>query len=183
MWRSALTRAVNGLANLLPDDPISIRLRPQIYRLLGNRIGRRVTMNGGGFCNGGRLAVGANSFINRGVYFDLSAPVRIGANISVGNHARFVTTTHDIGPPAKRCGAARPAGITVHDGAWIGACITVLPGVTIGHGAVVAAGALVNRDVPANVLVGGVPIRIIRDLSPSAAPHPSAIAVAPLAAH
>jgi len=177
IWRSALTLAVNNLANILPDDPISTRLRPQLWRLLGNRIGPKVTANGGGFCNGRGLSIGKNTFINRGVYFDLSAPVTIGANISVGNHVRFVTTGHEIGSMHKRCGAAKPAPIKVRDGAWIGACATILPGVTIGKGAVVAAGALVNRDVPANVLVAGVPARIVRNLDAAVVEIPNKASV------
>lgn len=58
-----------------------------------------------------------------------------------------------------------PAPIVIGDKVWIGANATVLPGVTIGKGAIVAAGAVVHRDVPPFTVVGGVPARILRELS------------------
>ena len=76
----------------------------------------------------------------------------------------IITDDHEIGPPWHRCGdrVARP--VVIEDGVWIGARVTLLPGVTIGRGSVVAAGAVVNKDVPPNTLVGGVPARILRTL-------------------
>jgi maltose O-acetyltransferase len=66
---------------------------------------------------------------------------------------------------SRRAGDLKAEPVTIGDGAWIGARATILPGVTIGGGAVVAAGSVVTRDLPANVLAGGVPARVIRELT------------------
>ena len=72
-----------------------------------------------------------------------------------------------MGDPECRAGAHLARPIRIESGAWIGARSTILPGVTVGHGAVVAAGAVVTRDVEPNTLVAGVPARVLRSLEPS----------------
>ena len=76
----------------------------------------------------------------------------------------LLTVDHEIGGGDKRCGKHDCRPIVIGDGAWLGARVTVLPGVTVGAGSVVAAGAVVTRDVPAHTLVAGVPARIMRAL-------------------
>lgn len=83
----------------------------------------------------------------------------------VGHGVTFVTAIHSIGDRRRRAGPVTPGRITVGDGAWIGANATILPNVSIGVGAVIAAGSLVNRDVPPDSLYGGVPARRMRDLT------------------
>ncbi|MFD2134657.1 acyltransferase [Novosphingobium resinovorum] len=109
------------------------------------------------------MRIGHNAFINRNVYFDLNSHVSIGDRVYVANHVRFITTNHEIGDRNQQS-PIRPAPIVVGDGAWIGANAIILPGVHIGNGSVVAAGAVVTRDVPENSLVAGVPARIVRTL-------------------
>ena len=167
---------VNAIAGALPDDLVSDRLRPILYRILGLRYGQRTVMKGGSRVNGFGLVLGSRVFINRACYFDLSAPIVIGDNVVVGHHVTFVTAHHDVGPPARRAGDVRPAPVTIGEGAWIGCRATILPGVTIGAGAVIGAGALVNRDVPPNTVAGGVPAKWIKDLPGQAPLSPSPIA-------
>lgn len=114
----------------------------------------------------GPATIGEGTFLNRDVY--IRPRTTIGAGVSVGPFARFVTETHDLGDPTGRAGRGRTEPIVVGDGCWIGADVTVLGGVTIGDGSVVAAGSVVIRDVPADTLVGGVPARVIRGLGPEA---------------
>ncbi len=76
----------------------------------------------------------------------------------------LITSTHEIGPHQYRAGKDTTRPITIGDGVWIGARAVVLPGVTIGNGSIVAAGAVVNRPVGSNVLVAGVPARFVKHL-------------------
>lgn len=122
------------------------------------------------FIGGTDLAIGWRSFVNYRCFFDTSAPIIIGMDVNIGMGCYFVTSTHQIGPSGRRGGAAATAPITVNDGAWLGACVLVLPGVTIGRGSVVAAGSVVTRDVPDDALVAGVPARQIRQLSDDETP-------------
>jgi len=148
---------VNGVASNLPDDPFNSRLRAYFYRWLSFRFGAAPTIKGGCRINGFGLRIGNRVFINRSCYFDLSAPVRIGDDVVVGHHTLFVTANHDVGGPERRAGAVTPAPIVVEDGAWIGCGCTILPGVTIGRGSVVAAGSVVRENVAAHTMVAGVP--------------------------
>ena len=75
-----------------------------------------------------------------------------------------LTQTHDIGPSHRRAGPNRTARVRIGHGCWIGARTVILPGVTIGDGAVIGAGSIVNRDVPADTLVAGAPVWVIRAL-------------------
>jgi acetyltransferase-like isoleucine patch superfamily enzyme len=75
-----------------------------------------------------------------------------------------LTTTHDIGPHEQRCHGSRSEPVTIGDGAWIGTRALILPGVHVGAGCVVAAGAVVTDSVPPDSLVGGVPAKVLRTL-------------------
>ena len=108
------------------------------------------------------LTIGANCFINHDVV--VRAGCAIGNNVAIGPRAFLSTDHHDIGPSTYRAGRIERKPITIGDGVWIGANALILPGLTIGAGSVVAAGAVVTRDVPPNTLVAGVPARPLRTL-------------------
>ncbi|MDZ4716935.1 MAG: DapH/DapD/GlmU-related protein [Roseiflexaceae bacterium] len=148
---------------------VGSRLRTRIIRLIGFQIGRGVLFAGMprifGVGNlGKRLIIGQGCFFNVGVTLDLGAPITIGNNVSIGPDAMILTTTHDFGPADHRCGTFRLAPVSIGNGVWIGARAVLLPGIVIGNGAVIAAGALVNRDVAAHQVVAGVPARAIKSL-------------------
>ena len=82
----------------------------------------------------------------------------------------LTTSHHEIGPPERRSGTARPRSIVIERGVWLGARVLVLPGVTVGPGCVIAAGAVVNRDCAPHGLYAGVPARRIRELGGRAGP-------------
>jgi maltose O-acetyltransferase len=111
-----------------------------------------------------KLRIGWGSRINSPLYADLNAPIEIGNRVAIGHHVVLITTDHDTSNPLDRSGPIRTAKIVIEDGAWIGARTTILPGVTIGHGAIVAAGSLVAQSVPANKVAGGVPARSFKTL-------------------
>lgn len=161
---------VNLLANLLGPGRYGSRLRIVLLNLLGNRISGQSRFAGGGYVYGRGLSVGKRCFVGRGVYFDLTDTVTLGPDVVVGHGAVFVTAGHEIGPSARRCGAVVRGAIRVERGAWIAANATIMPGVTIGAGAVVAANSLVRRSVAPDTLVGGNPARLIRELDEGEAP-------------
>lgn len=110
------------------------------------------------------IAIGYDTLINNGCRFENHAPVTIGREVAFGYEVLVLTSTHEIGPPARRHGEWRTEPVMVGDGCWIGARATLLPGVTIGDGAVIAAGAVVSEDCDQNALYAGIPARRVRDL-------------------
>lgn len=107
----------------------------------------------------GRLHIGNNTWLSPGVivHTHLNAPIDIGSNCDIGPGVEFITGGHVVGTSSRRAGEGFAKSIIVNDGCWIGAGAKILGGVTIGSGAVIAAGSLVIRNVPPNVLVAGVP--------------------------
>lgn len=109
---------------------------------------------------GKNIHVGKSVFINSGCHFQDQGGVTIGDRALIGHNVVLATINHDF-DPARR-GDNHPAPIVIGKDVWIGANATITPGVSIGDGAIVAAGAVVTRDVPANSIAGGVPAKVIR---------------------
>ena len=109
---------------------------------------------------GRNIHLGRDVFINAGCKFQDQGGIYLGDRVLVGQNVVLATLNHGMDP--SRRGDLHPAPIRIGDDVWIGANATVLPGVIIGDGAVVAAGAVVTRDVPAMTVVGGVPARVIK---------------------
>ena len=108
---------------------------------------------------GKNIHIGKQVFINMGCKFQDQGGIFIGDGALIGHNVVLATLNHAMQP--ERRGDMRPAPIHIGKRVWIGSNATVLPGVTIGDGAVVAAGAVVTKDVPANAVVGGVPAKVI----------------------
>ncbi len=111
---------------------------------------------------GQNIKVGKNVFINSGCCFQDQGGIEIGDNVLIGQQVVIATINHDL-TPSKRANMF-PAPVKIGNCVWIGAHATILSGVTIGDNAVIAAGAVVTKDVPANVIVGGVPAKIIKQI-------------------
>lgn len=111
---------------------------------------------------GRNITVGKNVFINSGCRFQDQGGVTLGDGSFIGHNVVLATLNHDVAPEKRS--TLYPAPIVIGKGVWIGSSVTVLPGVTIGENAIVAAGAVVTKDVPANVIVGGVPAKTIKTL-------------------
>jgi maltose O-acetyltransferase len=141
-----------------------------IYNWAGIKIGKGSLILGSMEISGQgkpwqKLNIGENCQITSPFYADLNDTITLGNHVAIGHHTVMITMNHDFSCEHKRCGAGSFAPIVIEDGAWLGACVTVLPGVTIGKGSVVAAGAVVNKNVPPNCLVGGIPARVIKSLN------------------
>lgn len=110
------------------------------------------------------MTFGRGCFVNRQCFFNTSAGISVGDNVHFGPRVSIVTSTHDLGGPGQRAGAAADAPVVIGDGCWIGANVTILAGVSVGEGSVVAAGAVVAADLSPNGLYAGVPARLVRML-------------------
>jgi carbonic anhydrase/acetyltransferase-like protein (isoleucine patch superfamily) len=163
-------RIAQALASALPHLSFN-HLRTELLRAGEIRIGKGSLIMGPlnlfGEGNWGEMfSIGENTFITGPLHVNLAAPVRIGDNVNIAHDVALLTVDHEIGPPWRRAGWSERAPILINDGAWIGARATILPGVSIGKGVVVAAGAVVTRDVESHTLVGGVPARVLKTLDP-----------------
>lgn len=127
-------------------------------------IGDNVILEGGVKINskGYKIRIGDNTFINSDVL--IRPNTFIGQNVSVGQQVLFLSDTHIIGTSQRRAGESIFPKISIGDGCWIGARVTVLGGVTIGEGTVIAAGSVVNKNCKSNSLYAGVPAKFIKKI-------------------
>lgn len=125
----------------------------------GMKIGKGVRIEGDCIIWGPRrITIGTGTVINSGVVLDGRFPLTIGDHVSVSIQSVILTLEHDLSDPNFR---AVGAPVSLGDRAFIGTRAVILPGVSIGENAAVAAGAVVTKDVPAAAIVGGVPARPI----------------------
>ena len=111
---------------------------------------------------GKNITIGNQVFINSDCKFQDQGGIFIDDGALIGHGVVLATLNHDLDPEKRQ--QLHPAPIHIGKRVWIGANATITQGVTIGDNAVVAAGAVVNKDVPANAIVGGVPARFIRSI-------------------
>lgn len=112
---------------------------------------------------GKNIHVGENVFINACCHFQDHGGVTLGDGCQIGHNVVFATLNHGLSSEDR--GITYPAPIVLGKNVWVGSNSTILQGVTIGDNAVVAAGAVVTKNVEANTIVGGVPARFIRRIS------------------
>ena len=115
---------------------------------------------------GKNLFIGKNVFINSGCKVQDQGGIEIGDGTLIGHNVVLATLNHALAP--ERRGDLIPRPIRIGKNVWIGSNAVILPGVTIGDGAVIAAGAAVTKDVPENSVVGGVPARVLRTIQTQA---------------
>lgn len=109
--------------------------------------------------------VGSPVYANAGLQLIDDSPVVIGNRVMFGPRVMISTAGHPIHPEARDHGQQFSAPVVIEDDVWIGGNVTILPGVTIGRGSVIAAGAVVNASVPPMVVAGGVPARVLREIT------------------
>ena len=111
---------------------------------------------------GKNIHVGEGVFINACCHFQDHGGVTLGDGCQIGHNVVFATLNHGLAPQERA--STRSAPVILGKNVWVGSNATILQGVTIGDNAVVGAGAVVTKDVPANTIVGGVPARFIRQI-------------------
>lgn len=104
--------------------------------------------------------IGKNVYINHACSFLDLGTISIGDDVLIGPKVNIITEGHPLNPSERKALTAK--AVVIKRNAWIGAGATILPGVTVGENAVVTAGAVVNKDVPDNVVVAGVPAKIVK---------------------
>jgi acetyltransferase-like isoleucine patch superfamily enzyme len=111
---------------------------------------------------GKHITIGKNVFINFDCTFLALGGITIQDDVLIGPKVSLITENHPLNPEERKGLIAKP--IMIKKNVWIGANATILPGVTIGENAVVAAGAVVSKDVPDNTVVGGIPAKFIKNV-------------------
>ncbi len=111
---------------------------------------------------GRHIRFGRNVFINSGAMFTDLGGITLEDDVLIAPRVNILTVNHPENPAERRGLILKP--VLIRRRAWIGAGATILPGVTVGENAIVAAGAVVARDVPENTVVGGVPARILKTI-------------------
>ena len=131
--------------------------------LIGRRVDGSFTLFPPFYTDYGKnITIGKNVFINSGSCFQDQGGIEIGDNVLIGQQVVMATLNHDLLPKNRANMTAAP--IKIGNDVWIGAHATILSGVTVGNGAVIAAGAVVTKDVPENAVVAGVPAKIIKQI-------------------
>lgn len=111
---------------------------------------------------GRNIRVGRNVFINHACEFMDRGGITLEDDVLIGPKVNLITISHPLDPSTRRATYCAP--IVIKKGAWLGAAVSMMPGVTIGQNAVVAANAVATRDVPDNAVVAGVPARVVKHL-------------------
>jgi acetyltransferase-like isoleucine patch superfamily enzyme len=173
-WRRLLTAVETEFAGVHPTlhaYSVAARLLPlrsaglargRLLRLAGFNVGEQTSVNGPLKISGPRgltrqLAIGREVTIDADCMLDLSDKLTIGDRVTLGAGVMILTSTHELDFPKHRAGRVQLNPVVIGDGAWLRPRCIILPGVTIGAGAIVEVGAVVNKDVAPNARVGGSP--------------------------
>ena len=142
--------------------------RQPILRQLLGRVGRNSIIEPPFFCSyGHNIYLGNHVYVNFMCTIFDNNEVRIGDHVMIGPVAQIYTAAHPVQAEPRIQGVEFAQPITIEDNVWIGGAAVILPGVTVGRNAVVGAGAVVTRDVPANTVVAGNPAKVVKQLDPA----------------
>jgi acetyltransferase-like isoleucine patch superfamily enzyme len=112
---------------------------------------------------GKNISIGKNVFFNTGCSFQDRGGITIGDGTMIGMNVTIATLNHGLSLDTRN--TTYPSPVNIGDNVWIGSNATILPGVTIGDNSVVAAGAVVTKDVPENTVVAGVPAKVVKKIN------------------
>lgn len=157
-----INRTIKLSAQLNTSTNIN-QIRDRLSEIIGKKVDESTTVFAPFYTNFGLFTqIGKDVFINHACSFLDMGGITIEDEVLLGPKVNLITENHPLDPSNRRALICKP--ILIKRNAWIGANATILPGVTIGENAVVAAGAVVSKDVPANTVVGGVPAKIIKSI-------------------
>jgi acetyltransferase-like isoleucine patch superfamily enzyme len=140
------------------------QIRERLSEIIGSQVDTSTTIFIPFHTNFGQhIRIGKNVFINHACSFLDMGGITIEDDVLIGPRVNLITENHPVDPARRK--QLDLKSILIKRNAWIGAGATILPGVTVGENAIVAAGAVVNKDVPANTIAGGVPAKFIRTIN------------------
>jgi len=161
--QEVVNRTIELSAKLNTSTDID-QIRKRLSEIIDTTIDESTTVFAPFFTNFGQfIQIGKNVFINHACSFLDMGGITIEDDVLIGPKVNLITENHPLDPLDRRALICRP--IVIKRNAWIGAAATILPGVTIGENAVVAAGAVVSKDVAANTIVGGIPAKLIKTIN------------------
>jgi acetyltransferase-like isoleucine patch superfamily enzyme len=161
MWE-VVARAIR-LSPALNAATDTDQIRQLLGELIGSEIDAGTTLFAPFYTNFGRhITIGKNVFINHACTFLDLGGITIEDDVQIGPKVNIITENHPVDPAQRKMLLLN--AVLIKRNAWIGAAATILPGVTVGENAIVAAGAVVHKDVPANTIVGGVPAKVLKTI-------------------
>lgn len=147
-------------------DPTDWEGRTALLRELLGHLGEDSWIEPSFHCDyGANITLGDGVFINYDCVFLDVAPITIGNRVLIAPQAGLYTAGHPLDPEVRASGLEFGRPITLEDDVWLGGHVTVCPGVTVGRGSVIAAGAVVTGDIPAGVVAAGNPCKVLRPLT------------------
>jgi acetyltransferase-like isoleucine patch superfamily enzyme len=161
LWKIvAQTIALSSALNTATD---TTQIRTQLSKIIGSTIDTSTIVFVPFHTNFGKhTTIGKNVFINHGCSFLDLGGITIEDDVLIGPKVSLITENHPVDPANRK--SLDLAKIVIKKNAWIGAGAIILPGVTVGENAIVAAGAVVNKDVADNTIVAGVPAKKIKNI-------------------
>lgn len=161
-FQQAVAQTIRLSAALNASTDID-QVRERLSEITGTNIDASTIIFPPFYTNFGRfITLGKNVFINHACSFLDMGGITIEDNVMIGPRVNLTSETHPLDPNERE--TVIPKQIVIRRNAWIGASATILPGVTIGENAIVAAGAVVSRDVPANAIVAGIPAKVVKTI-------------------
>ena len=160
-WR-AVARAIRLCTQMNANATDTGQVRERLSEIIGVPIDESTTVFPPFYTNFGRFTrLGKNVFINHACSFLDIGGIIIEDDVMIGPRVNITSENHPLDPSDRE--ALIPKPVHIKRNAWIGAGVTILPGVTVGENAVVAAGAVVSRDVPPDTVVAGIPAKVVKE--------------------
>lgn len=160
--QEVVDRTIKLSANLNSSECIN-QARERLSEIIGTTIDNTTIVFTPFHTNFGKfIHIGKNVFINHACSFLDMGGITIEDDVLIGPKVNLITEKHPLNPNERKSLICKP--ILIKCNAWIGAAATILPGITIGENAVVAAGAVVTADVSPNTIVGGIPAKFIKNI-------------------
>ncbi|MCX8617933.1 sugar O-acetyltransferase [Gilliamella sp. B2923] len=159
LYAQDLCFQINQLSPLVEEQ------RQRLFQTLLGKTGKLFTIMPGFQCDYGyNIEIGENFFANFNCIMLDAAKITFGDNVLVAPNCGFYTSGHPLDSQIRNSGLEFAKPITIGNNVWIGGNVIVLPNVTIGDNTVIAAGSIVDRDIPSNVVAMGTPCRVYKTL-------------------